>query len=156
MKCAKCGSEMGDEKKCPNCGADTTEQNSNGKNPFKNVRDFTNEFDVAEAKDKKTMAVLSYIGLLVLIPIFACKDNKYVRFHANQGLVICVGEVISVVLYEILIAIFWRVFVLTSILTAVFWILSVCFTVLAIIGIINAVNEKAKELPLVGKIRIIK
>ena len=35
-------------------------------------------------------------------------------------------------------------------------LLSVACLVLAILGIINAVNGKAKELPVVGKIRILK
>ena len=35
-------------------------------------------------------------------------------------------------------------------------ILSIVITVLAVIGIINAVNGKAKELPIIGKYKILK
>ncbi len=39
------------------------------------------------------MGILCYLGILVLIPIFAAKDSKFVRFHANQGLILLLASV---------------------------------------------------------------
>ena len=102
------------------------------------------------------MAILSYLGILVLIPIFAAKDSKFARFHANQGLVLCIASIIYGVAYSVLsiiiLAISWRLYFLVSILG----FLSIGFLVLCVIGIINAANGQEKELPIIGKFRILK
>lgn len=36
----------------------------------------------------KIMLVLSYFGLLALIPLLTVKDSDYVKWHAKQGLVL--------------------------------------------------------------------
>ena len=55
-----------------------------------NTNDFTEEFEQEDIQNNKTMAILAYIGILVLIPIFAAKESKFARFHANQGLVLLI------------------------------------------------------------------
>lgn len=40
-------------------------------------------------------AALSYVGVLVLIPLLLRRDDPYVSFHAKQGLVILIGFVIA-------------------------------------------------------------
>lgn len=45
------------------------------------------------------IAALSYVGILVLIPIIAGEYTKpFVRFHIKQGLVILAGMIISIIL----------------------------------------------------------
>ena len=66
---------------------------------------------------------------------------KFARYHINQGLVLCLNAFALSIVYSIL----------TSILTAIF-----CRLGLAVIGIINAVNEKTKPLPVIGGIKILK
>ena len=66
-------------------------------------------FDSADIEQNKVMAVLAYIGPLVLVPILAAKDSKFAKFHANQGLtlficsfVYCIAVfIISFILYSI-------------------------------------------------------
>ena len=36
---------------------------------------------------------MAYIGFLVLVPLIAVPKSKFARFHANQGLVLLIGEV---------------------------------------------------------------
>ncbi len=123
---------------------------------FMNTPDYSGQYSQQDIEQNKGMAVLSYLGLLVLIPLLAVKDSKFARFHANQGLVLLLFEVgfviIVSILQWILIAISWRLYFLVTIL----WLLFIPLGVLAIIGIINAVNGKAKELPVIGKIKLIK
>ena len=50
-------------------------------------------------KANKVMAVLSYIGILVLVPLLAGnKNSEYLRHHINQGLVIWIGSLLADIL----------------------------------------------------------
>lgn len=100
--------------------------------------------DPADASSNKLMAVLAYIGILVLIPLFAAKESKFARFHTNQGLILLICSIVSYFIGKI------------PSLSFITWILSLAILILAIIGIINAVKGETKELPLVGKFTIIK
>ena len=53
-----------------------------------NTADTTIEFDNQDIQNNKIMAILSYFGILVLVPILAAKESKFARFHANQGLIL--------------------------------------------------------------------
>ena len=125
--------------------------------------DLTDQFDKADVEQNKVMAILAYFGILVLIPILAAKDSKFARFHANQGLLLCIamfGWIIAdSVLTALLRAILWRGLGLWSIYSLCGTVLNlvyIVFTVLAVIGIINALNGRAKELPILGKYRLLK
>ncbi len=56
------------------------------------------------------------------------------------------------ILRSIILAISWRLYFLVSIIGLV----GLVFLVLAVIGIINAANGRAKELPVIGKIKLLK
>lgn len=86
------------------------------------------------------MSVLSYIGILVLIPLLTAKENETVRFHIKQGLVLLVLETGIWIIGEM-------VWILKPILAIVY----LASIILAIIGIVNALQKKQAELPLVGK-----
>jgi uncharacterized membrane protein len=43
------------------------------------------------------MIVLSYLGLLALIPLLVEKDDKEVQWHAKHGLVLTVAEVVIII-----------------------------------------------------------
>ncbi len=169
--CGKCGKQIEEGLKfCPICGAaqevpqaepvqqaQASENNFSQKiQNFNNTADTTAEFDAADINANKAMAILAYFGPLVLIPIFAAKGSKYARYHSNQGLVLLLASIAYSIVYGILssiiLAISWRLYFITSILSLV----SIVFAVLCIIGIINAASGKAKELPLIGKIKILK
>lgn len=121
-----------------------------------NTADTTADYTAEDIEQNKVMALLAYLGLLFLVPMFAAPNSKYARYHANQGLVLSLAAVafgiVYVILVFLLLAISWRLTFLTSIL-GLLWI---AYPVLAVIGIINALNGKAKELPLIGKIKILK
>lgn len=105
--------------------------------------DTTEEYDEADIKGNKVMAILAYLGVLILIPLFLAKDSKFAKFHVNQGLI--------VFLMGLIVWLFSKVN--HGLIT---WILDVIVLVFAVIGILNAAGGKAKELPLVGKFRILK
>lgn len=124
----------------------------NNLNNFNNTPDSTGQYSQQDIESNKVMAILSYFTLLVLVPIFAAKESPYARFHANQGLVLLIIEAI---LYVITYVLGW-IPVIGWILALVVWVLEIIVLVLAIMGIVNAAQGKAKELPIVGGIKILK
>ena len=113
-------------------------------------------YDSADIEKNKVMAVLAYLGPLVLVPILAAKDSKFAKFHANQGLVLFICSIVYTA------ALFFISFILYSIsdylgfIVYILRLVNVAFLVLAILGIINAINGQAKELPVIGKIQLLK
>ena len=166
--CGNCGTKIDDNAKfCPGCGqaveAPATEQikteateqpkaeQAQGQQNdlsakianLNNTKDTTDQFDKDDIEKNKAMGLLAYI--LFFIPLLAAKDSPFARYHANQGLVLFLCGLISSVL--------WIIPILGWIIAP---ILSIVITVLAVIGIINALNGKAKELPIIGKFKILK
>ena len=121
-------------------------------NSFFDTPDTTAEYEPKDIQDNKIMAVLAYIGLLLLIPLFAAKNSKFARFHVNQGLpLMIVGLAIGII--SIPLGLIPIVGIITSI---IFGLAGLCVLALAILGIVNAATGKAKKLPLVGKFKILK
>ena len=101
-------------------------------------------------------SILSYIGILWLIPLLVEKNDKVVRFHVNQGIVLFIFDIIGSIAVGILSAIFVFIPVISFlgvVIASLFGIL--CF-VLMIIGIVNAANKSEKPLPIIGKFQILK
>lgn len=93
-------------------------------------------------KEKNTsMAVLCYLGLLVLIPLLTdAKNEPFVKFHIKQGLVLLIsGVIVSAVM---VLPIFGRI------VGSVAWLVVL---VLIVIGALNALGGKEEELPIIGQ-----
>ena len=100
-----------------------------------------NKAPEAKMPEKNTlMAILAYIGPLVIVSYIIGKDDAFVKFHIKQGLVLLVVEVAMWFLGSLL----WFIWPVIS-------LINFAVLVLAVIGIINAAQGKEKELPLVGK-----
>jgi len=109
----------------------------------------------------KVMGILSYLSILCLIPLFTKKDDDFVYFHAKQGLVLFGFEIVVYVIYRIIVGMLigsivgWRMLSIwlgnAFHLEFVFNLVDLGLLVLAIMGIINVVQNKKKELPLIGK-----
>jgi len=95
--------------------------------------------------NNKWVCALAYI--VFFIPILIDSDNNTYKFHANQGLNLFLLSAVVSIIGSFLPFIGWFIILpLGSLL---------CF-ILAIMGVINAINEKMKELPLIGKYKLIK
>ncbi|MFA5996088.1 MAG: hypothetical protein WCW27_04460 [Patescibacteria group bacterium] len=86
------------------------------------------QFDAKDIADNKTMAMLSYIGILVLIPLLTKKDSKFAQAHAKQGLVMAV----AMMLYIIPVA---------------GWIIGTIALVLDVIALVSALQGKFWKIP---------
>lgn len=162
--CTKCGNCVNDDVKfCNKCGnpmGQTTQQTSNdfvtNVSFLNDTPDTTAEFDPKDIEDNKIISVFAYLSWLVIIPILAAPNSKFARYHANQGLILAIIETVwgiaQGILTAILFSISWKLVFISSILS----IVSIVFLIWLVLGIINVVNGKAKELPFIGKYRIIK
>ena len=87
--------------------------------------------------DKKTTSIIAYVTWIGLIVAFCAGDREGAKFHLNQALVL------------------W-LFSLLSFIPFVGWIWGIFIFVCWVMGLINAINQEEKEIPLLGKIRILK
>lgn len=108
---------------------------------------------VGDINDFKTLAVVGYIlPFLFFLPLQdeKSKNVAYVRFHANQQLILlilCVGVYfVQGILFSILMAL--GVIALQ--------LINLALVALAIIGALGAYKGEMKELPFVGHFRILK
>jgi uncharacterized membrane protein len=91
--------------------------------------------------NKTVMAVFAYLGPLVIVSYLVEKSDTFVKYHIKQGLVLLA---ISIILWILSGAFMFGLYNLIR-------ILNLCVLVLAIIGIVNAVQGKENPLPLVGQ-----
>lgn len=54
-----------------------------------------------DVDSNKTVAALSYISILFVIPLLGKKDSKFCQFHAKQGMVVFLIEIAAMFLYII-------------------------------------------------------
>lgn len=59
-----------------------------------NIKFNPRRVDPREVETNKLLASISYLGLLCLVPLFLKKSSPYVQFHAKQGLVLLIAEII--------------------------------------------------------------
>lgn len=84
----------------------------------------------------KIMLVLSYFGILSLIPLLTVKDSPYVKYHAAQGTTLAIaGFVLNVLL------------VMTGIGVLLACPLVIAFIVVSIIGIMKALKGERWVIP---------
>ncbi len=87
--------------------------------------------------DKRTTEIVAYLTWIGLFVAILAGDRDGAKFHINQALVI-------------------MLFAVLSIIPCVGWIWGIIVLVLWAMGLIAAINGEEKEVPILGKIKIIK
>ncbi len=114
-----------------------------------------------DIQDNKVMAILAYI--IPPIPWFAARNSKFAIFHAKQGMKLFMGEILLIVLNIIFSFIkirqtqyIWGIPYETMstpwFLSLIVWLISLPIGILAIIGLIYAIQGKRKAPPFLDKI----
>lgn len=124
----------------------------------------TPKYDAQDISENKAMGILAYIGFLCLVPLFAAPKSPFARFHANQGLVIFIGEAAIFITAKIFSGLatsfvwhgLWGLYTIFHCLAVLIMLADIFFLVISIIGIVEAAKGECKDLPLVGKIKILK
>lgn len=120
-------------------------------NLFKTA-DYTNQCNKADIDSNKVMGVLAYLGLLFLVPLLAAKKSPFARFHTNQGVVLFLASLAVGAVQAIL----GGIPILGILIVIACLFIELLFFAFAILGIVNAACGKAKDLPFIGKIRLLK
>lgn len=116
------------------------------------TKDCTAECGAEDIESNKLLSILSYIGILWLIPLFLAKNSKFAKFHVNQGIILSIIGIIAWVLGGIL----GGIALIGWIFGIIFWVLRIVWLAYAVLGIYNVITGKAKELPFIGGYSIIK
>ena len=98
------------------------------------------------------MAILSYLGPLCVVPILTKDKSNFAKFHTKQGTALLIVEAV--------VWLFFGVFYSPMIWGLGAWgffgmLESLVYLVLlglSVIGILNVVNKKEEELPLLGEL----
>ncbi len=139
--CRQCGTQVPDGAAfCPSCGTKNETQSGYGQTQYT-----SQPHQPSDAEDNKLISILCYFGILFLIPYLVKQDSPFVKFHSNQGLVLFILALISGVVSKIPF-IGWIIGAICGVF------IFVCF----VLGIVNVLNCEMKELPLIGKIEILK
>ena len=156
--CTNCGTQIPEGVRfCSSCGAAASYNGGAAGRPA-----VDGPSAVSDAQNNKTMGILAYLGILVLVPIFAARESQFARYHANQGLVLAIAEVAFAIVYSIIVSILTGLLLSTgawgllSVLTTILGLLWLVFLVLAIIGIVNAINGRCRPLPVIGRFTLLK
>lgn len=95
--------------------------------------------------DKKMTGIVAYITWIGLIIAYFAGDREGAKFHLNQALVIVLANIVASV-----------VAIIPIIGTIVAFVASIFLIVCWFIGLIAAIKEEEKQIPLIGGIQILK
>ncbi|OXM87750.1 DUF4870 domain-containing protein [Paenibacillus rigui] len=101
-------------------------------------------YDPQDAKNNKVVAALGYI--LFLIPLLLAKDSRFAMYHANQGLLLLIVSVIANFVLGLIPVIGWILLPIANL----------ALLIMAILGIVRAVNGETKPLPFIGTYTLLK
>ncbi|MEO5332455.1 MAG: hypothetical protein H7839_10560 [Magnetococcus sp. YQC-5] len=88
----------------------------------------------------RIMALLSYLGVLSLVPLIVNRNDPYVRFHARQGVILWMWEVIAI--YTLLMPGLGKLFFRFSSITCL---------ALSLVGVLSVILGRAWKMPVIGK-----
>ncbi len=94
-------------------------------------------FEKSDIDSNRFLAALSYLWILFLIPLIFSKHSEYAKFHAKQGLVLFLSEIVGTFLYWI--PLFGQLLLLALIFAT-------------LVGFIMAFAGKAYSLPFIGSV----
>ena len=95
--------------------------------------------EVPKKNQKNILAIVSYFGVFCLVPILMEEKDKFVKFHARQGLVLFIAEIATQIIN--------RIPIFGWFTGSIAWGL---WGILSLIGVINVLNNKQIPLPIIG------
>jgi uncharacterized membrane protein len=81
-------------------------------------------------------AILSYLNVLVFIPLFFCRKSEFAQFHAKQGIILLIV---------------WVLFYFSFYFPVVPYVFALIILIYTLIGVINVITGKRRKLPFIGK-----
>jgi len=93
-----------------------------------------------DAQQNRLVAAIGYLGILCLVPLLLKRNSAFAQHHGKQGLVLLITW-----------CLLWVGNVIPVIGTIVWLLGSVVLVILLILGVINALNGKMWEMPVLGE-----
>ena len=90
---------------------------------------------------EKALSILAYFGPFFLLAVLLAPESHFAKYHANQGLVLFLTEVVG----RHIPLIGWT-----------FQLLNIVIVVLFFLGLSHAIREVEEPLPFIGEIQILK
>lgn len=127
------------------------------------TKDYTDTFSLEEIESGKALSIVSY--LVPLVPFILSKKNNYVRFHTLNGMNILFTYLIFLIIKRTLSYIFGtpcdlvsglKCIILPISLRIFFALINMIFSFIILYGVLNVCNNKAKEIPVISKIKLFK
>lgn len=142
--CLACGVRPSNGTKfCNGCGVET---NPNQELCVKCGVRLAGSSGISTQGENTIMIILSYLGILCLIPLLTQKQNKFVMFHAKQGLALFIACIIL-----------WVVQFIFVFIPFIGWIISLLMMfvwlgvlIMVIMGIVNGIQGKEWKMPVIG------
>ena len=97
---------------------------------------------------EKALSILSYFGPFFLLAVLLAPESHFAKYHANQGLVLFLTEVVVstvIMVGRYIPLIGWT-----------FQLLNIVIVVLFFLGLSHAIREVEEPLPFIGEIQILK
>lgn len=156
--CEKCGSRQNiGERFCSGCGApNSMAQAGESNHGINNTSQNDNQVYVGAGDNTKLFSILAYILFFIPLIVGAHKTSDFVKFHTNQGTVLAITFAIYIVANMVVNMISSMFFPLGLIFGFALTLVGLGLLVLAIIGIVNVVNDKMVQLPIIGRFVILK
>lgn len=119
-------------------------------------KNITNAFDKEDIEKNKVMAGLGYI--IFFLPLIVMKDSKFARFHANQILLLLIPSVVISVVGTIISSLLMGTLHmgLAAFVGFLLLVVELLVGIIAIINMVAAFQGKAKRIPVIGGMSIIK
>lgn len=157
--CPNCGAGVPDHAKfCTACGArlaPTLGERAKGYwNKLNDTADDTAAYTISDIDNHKIISIFAYLGVFVLIPFFAAKRSPFARYHTNQGMLLLLVNILlglTQLMFDALLPSF-----VENMLDFPFALCHLALFVFAVIGIFHVIQGRAKALPLIGHLTLIK
>lgn len=100
--------------------------------------------------NKKVTGIVSYITIVGWVVAFLAGDKEGAKFHLNQALVIELASLINGYILSMILGFIPFIGSLVSL------VISIGLFVLWILGLVAAIKEEEKEIPVLGQIKLLK
>lgn len=107
-------------------------------------RNYAESYD-QDTRENRTMGYLCYLGPLLLVPLLARPNSRFLRYHCNQGLLLFIFALL-VSVFDGLLGIGWLIGIAGSIATVV-WLVQ---------GLTNVSKGLRRPLSFIGEITLLK
>ena len=99
-------------------------------------------FESQDIEKNRKMSAFAYIAFF--LPLFFCPDSNYAKFHANQGLLLLIVNVVGSFIFQLL-----------KFIPVVGGLFHLAIAGLTIYGFVNAFKGRAVRLPILGRYDIL-